>query len=162
MSTTTEPLYYTEWIDGRAIEKPLPKKLHALIQRFLILALSRDLRAPYIALPELNVLCGEDRLVPDITVTVTDSRYIDGDLAEPPLLGIEILSPGQALSDLLDKCERLLKHGTPRCWIIWPERRQAWMYTTGEFVEAHEKLSTTLAADASVEVPLADMWASLD
>ena len=79
----------------------------------------------YRVLSELNVLCGDDRLVPDITVARRNAKYRDGDLADPASLCIEIFSPGQTFSTLLDRAERLVKAGTPVCWLIWPERRQA-------------------------------------
>ena len=54
----TEPLYHVELIDGREVQKPLPKKLHVLLRRYLIVALSLELPANYLALPELNLLTG--------------------------------------------------------------------------------------------------------
>jgi Uma2 family endonuclease len=107
------------------------------------------------------VLCGKDRLVPDITIVEQSARYEDGDLADPPILAVEIMSPGQTLSQLLDRCERLQKAGTPQCWIVWPERRQAWTYTPGSFAEASERLAAALG-EGSIEVSLAEMWAELD
>jgi Uma2 family endonuclease len=162
MSTVlVQPGYHTELIDGREVEKPLPKKLHARVQAFLVRILGMKLERPYEALPELNVLCGEDRLVPDITLTKRSAVYKDGDLAEPPLLAVEIMSPGQTLSNLVDKCERLHKAGAPQCWIVWPERRQAWIFTPVSFETAKENLTASL--DGSVlEVSLAEMWSELE
>lgn len=163
MSTViTEPAYHLERIDGHEIQKPLPKKLHALIERYLILALSRDLPKRYLAAPELNVLCGEDRLVPDVSVVERDARYEDGDLADPPQLAIEIMSPGQTVGQLFDKAERLVRADCPVCWVIWPERRQAWMYSTNRMMEATEILAASLSDDSRIEVNLAEMWAELD
>jgi Uma2 family endonuclease len=162
MSTVLiDPGYHRELIDGREIEKHLPKKLHARVQAYLVRVLGVKLPKLYEALPELNVLCGEDRLVPDVTVMERSARYEDGDLADPPLLAVEIMSPGQTLSQLLDRCERLQKGGTPQCWIIWPERRQAWMYAPGSFDAASGYLTAALG-ESSIEVSLADMWAELD
>jgi Uma2 family endonuclease len=82
-------------------------------------------------------------------------------LADPALLAVEIMSPGQTLSDLLDRCERLQKSGTPQCWLIWPEKRQAWIYAPGSFHEATEIL--TISLDQTViEISLAEMRRELD
>lgn len=62
------PGYHTELLDGAEIERPLPKKLHALIQRFLLPVLARELLRLLIALPELKAKCGSDRLVADVGV----------------------------------------------------------------------------------------------
>ncbi len=132
MSTVlTGAAYHTELIDGQEVEKPLPKLLHARIQSFLIRVLASMLSKRIEVLSELNVLCGknhEDHLVPDVTVVARNPAYRNGDLFHPAILCVEIFSPGQMLSNLFDKAERLLKAGTPVCWIVWPERRQAWMY----------------------------------
>lgn len=163
MSTVaTEPVYHLERIDGREIQKPLPKKLHFLIEGFLVAVLRRELSRRYQAGPELNVLCGEDRLVPDVSVVQRNARYEDGDLADPPQLAIEIMSPGQTVGQLFDKADRLVRAGTPVCWVIWPERRQAWMYSADHMTEANETLTASLSDGSQIEVKLAEMWAELD
>jgi Uma2 family endonuclease len=113
-------------------------------------------------MPELNVLCGPDRVVPDVTVAFRNARYQDGDLADPALLCVEILSPGQTVGDLFDKADRILKAGTPLCWIIWPERRKAWMYSLKDLVEATDTLSVALDEPDRVDIPLSEMWQELD
>lgn len=164
MSTVfTQPAYHVELIDGREIEKPVPKELHAIIQSYLIEVLRTRLsKQKYRALSELNVLCGDDRLVPDIALARRNAKYRDGDLADPPLLCIEIFSPGQTFAALVDRAERLLKAGTPLCWLIWPERRQAWTYTAERLSEAGETLSAAFGDGDSIEVTAAEMWAELD
>lgn len=164
MSTVlTQPEYHLELIDGREIQKALPKKLHAIVQSYLICALGNRLsEQKYRVLSELNVLCGKDLLVPDITVAWRDAKYQDGDLRDPALLCIEIFSPGQTFSTLVDRAERLLKGGTHACWLIWPERRQAWIYTNEDMHEAGESLKTLLGDEDSIEISVAEMWAELD
>ncbi len=162
MSTfLVDAAYHKELIDGREIEKPLPKNLHAFIQIFLGAALLARLPRSCRAATELNVVCGSDRLVPDVLVVERSARYENGDLADPPVLAVEIMSPGQDLSDLFNKCERLHKTGTPQCWVIWPERRQAWIFTPTSLEAAKENLTATIG-DSSVEISLAEMWAELD
>jgi hypothetical protein len=44
MSTVlTQPQYHVELIDGREVEKPVPKKLHVFVQQYLIVELTRVL-----------------------------------------------------------------------------------------------------------------------
>ena len=155
------PTYHKELIDGCEVEKPLPKNLHAFAETFLLVNLATRLPRRYEALPELNVLCGADRLVPDVVIAERSARYDDGDLADPPLLAIEIMSPGQRLSELFDRCERLHKAGTPQCWVIWPERRQAWMFTPVSLEAAKENLTASVG-ESTIEVSVAEMWSELD
>ncbi len=161
-----ESLYRVERIDGREVEKPMPKKLHAIIQAYLIAALSANLlKRKYQVLSELNVLCGaehRDRVIPDVTVALRTAEYREGDLFDPALFCVEILSPGQSFSSLLDKAERLLQGGTPVCWIIWPERRQAWVYRKDDLHEAAAALKPELPDGDSVEIATAEMWAELE
>ena len=158
--------YHLELIDGREGQKPLPEKLHSMIQAFLIQWFGRELSKEYRALSELNVLCGPDRLVSDVTVTLRNSRYSDGDLADAPALCVEILSPGQTVGDLFDKANRLVKSGTSTCWVIWPERHKAWIYTSADLIEAAEVLDATLpdaeGEPRSLQVRVAEMWAELE
>lgn len=167
MSTVlTGAAYHTELIDGREVEKPLSKLLHARIQSFLIRVLASLLSK------RVEVSLGIERPLrkrsPRPPRTGCDSgsphnaEYRDGDLFDPAILCVEILSPGQTLSNLLDKAERLLKGGTPSCWLIWPERRQAWIYRQDELREATESLSATLADGERLEINLSDMWAELE
>ena len=138
----TEPAYHVELIGGIEIQKPLPKKFHAIVQARLIVALSKWQEANGITcevLPELDVLCGrnrEDRLIPDITVAPESAHYIDGQLADAALLCVEIMSPGQTIGSLFDKCDRIHLGGTEVCWVVWPERKRCWMYlSNGELAE---------------------------
>lgn len=132
----TEPLYHVELIDGREVEKPLPKGSHILVQRFLILNLTRKLPTNILAMPELNVLTGgvtpegrREYVVPDVTVVARSAKYENGDLAEPPIWGVKIISPGQTIGDLFVRAERLLNFGCPRVWGIWPEKQRVWEYS---------------------------------
>jgi len=158
----TPPVYHRELIDGHEVEKPLPKSLHAFIKSFLLVRLAQQLPKKYRVLAELNVLCGSDRIIPDITVPLRSARYQDGDLADPAVLCVEILSPGQTISSLFDKAERILRAGTPLCWVIWPERRQAWHYANDRLTEAKDELVADLCGDGGVRINLAELWAELD
>ena len=161
--------YHTELIDGQEIEKPLPKYLHAVIQTYIVGWFITHFPAAG-ALSELNVICGADRIVPDITVPPQNAQFIDGDLVSPPDLAIEILSPGQLLNDVTSKCDRLLQAGTGICWIIWPERRRAWNFSLDDIEELNntnrflrfgnpERFGALqLQSSLSVE----DLWAELD
>jgi Uma2 family endonuclease len=170
-AVSTRPQYYVELIDGREVEKPLPRKLHALIQTYLLLVLNRDLLPKqYQALPELNVLTGgqtvegrREYIVPDVVVVARSARYKDGDLTEPPLWGVEILSPGQTIGDLFERAGRLLKLGCPLVWVIWPEKCRAWEYSNNDLQEVKDQLTAQLPNESnSIKVKLAEMWAELD
>ncbi len=158
MSTTTAFQYHTELIGGIELEKPLPKNLHSFVQTFLIQRFGSDLPPHYRVLSEMNVRCGQDRLVPDVAIAARDAKYLDGDLLGPPLLAVEIMSPGQRLSSLIDKSERLIANGVDICWIIWPEKQKAWTCTAEGLVEQGRTLH---ALDGLLSFTLAEIWEQL-
>ena len=163
MSTVlVQPAYHLELIDGREVQKPLPKRYHFLIESYLIHTIANSLPSRYRVGPELNVLCGPDRLVPDVVVVERSARYQNDDLADPAILCVEIISPGQTLAELFDKANRFIKAGTPLCWIIWPERRKAWMYSDDDLEEAKTQLRAALPDGGVLAIDLAAMWQELD
>jgi Uma2 family endonuclease len=161
-ATFVEPASHLELIDGREVQKPVPKKFHALIQAYLTVILWNVLHDEYDVASELNVWCGPDRLVPDVTVARLRAEYRDGDLVESPALVAEIMSPGQTIGNLLDKASRLVAAGANRCWVIWPEQKRAWTLTPdGNIVEEVDHLQAHFDTVA-VTVPLLKLWAELE
>lgn len=152
--------YHVEKIDGREIQKPLPKLLHSRAQAHSMAALSAVIPADYEVLSELNVICGEDRLIPDVVVTPRSARYVDGDLADPATVCVEIMSPGQTLSSVFDRAERLLNAGTAAVWIIWPERLQAWRYTAQDLSETPDRLEARIGSK-EIAIRTEEVWTSL-
>ncbi len=165
MATPTAFTYHTELINGQEIEKPLGKKTHAYIQSVLMrLLFGLSELKDYLILPELNVLCNinhQDRIVPDIAIVPKKAQYRDGDLLDPPVLAIEIISPGQSFDDLLDKCERLCVSGTPTCWIMLPAKRQAWIYSSDGILRRSGVLHFDLPT-AVIRLRVEDVFSALD
>ena len=127
--------------------------------------MNRVFQRRYRAVSELNILTGgrtpdgrREYIVPDVTVMAPGMQYEDGNLAEPPLWGVEILSPGQTIDDLFVRAGRLLKLGSPLAWVIWPEKRQVWEYRPGDLVEKHDALLAALPDGTEIRVELAEMW----
>jgi Uma2 family endonuclease len=152
--------YHVERIHGQEIQKPLPKRLHAIVQTNIILALGALVSGlPLEILTELDVLTNSDGdwLVPDVVVAHTEATYQDGKLASPAELAVEIMSPGQTIAGLFSKCEMLHAAGTKHCWVIWPAKRAAWHYFAGEFpVQAKELLEAN-----TLQVSLSSLFSNL-
>jgi Uma2 family endonuclease len=151
MPAPTAFLYHSERIDGVEREKPTPRKSHIRIQNRILEIMfgARKLDSSFEPMPELATLLdkGTDFLVPDIVVTRTDADYDNGMLhARDALLAIEILSPGQTIPELFGKCELLHEAGCPVCWVIWGERRRAWIHLADDLREVTELQAATLPA----------------
>lgn len=126
----------TEIIDGVERKIPTPKPLHIRIQNRLEQAMFQAVakHPQFEMLPGLDVLLdrGRDYLCPDIVVTRADASFDNANdilHARDALLAIEILSPGQTVQELFGKVSLLHEAGCPACWVIWGERRRAWVST---------------------------------
>lgn len=112
----------TEMFDGAVLVSPSPGFGHA----DAVLALAGRLRAA--APPWLRVLASpfpvrlgrQTELCPDLVV----ARYVDltrDVLAAPPLLAVEVRSPGGGLLDLSVKRLVYARHRVPSFWVLDPE-----------------------------------------
>jgi Uma2 family endonuclease len=121
---------------------------------------------------ELNTLTGgrtpdgrREYIVPDLQVVAKSAKYEDGDLAEAPVLGVEILSPGQSITDLFVRADRLVKLGASNVWVIWPEKRRAWQVGADLIDESSSKLTLRLPEGSRpdcLNIDLHEMWAVLE
>jgi Uma2 family endonuclease len=121
LNRTEKP--HCEFIDGVLRPKPMPTKLHALIQFLLVLQLRKQ---NVDALQEVTIRLGETKFfIPDVIA----ARNIQHPYpTEPVLLCIEILSPETRLGATFAKCEDYHAWGVPYCWVIDPMKRSAWEY----------------------------------
>lgn len=87
------------------------------------------------------------------------SQPIEAVLTRPPFLCIEILSPEDRMSRILERVHEYLAFGVPYLWIVDPESRTAYQYTKEEGREVREELTT---ANPDIAVRLADLFAELD
>jgi Uma2 family endonuclease len=91
---------------------------------------------------------------PDVCVVVgqMDERII----RQPPFLCVEILSPDDRVQDLQRKIDDYLEFGVPSVWIIDPDSRRAWMYSSEGVVEIKDGFLRTRGPD--IAVPLAELF----
>lgn len=117
---------YCEYVDGVLHPKPMPTKLHALIQKILMRLLDRQ---GVESLSEVHVRLSPTKfLIPDVIAAPT----IQGPYpTDPVLLCVEILSPEDRIGAILAKCEQYHAWGVPYGWVVDPEKRTAWQYHPG-------------------------------
>ena len=126
----------SEYIDGKIIQKPMPKGKHSTIQGELIIALNGILKAQKIAraFPELRCTFGGCSLVPDVSVFTWNRipRDRDGEIADSftivPDWTIEILSPEQSQTRVTKKILYCLDNGTQLGWLIDPSEQSVLVY----------------------------------
>jgi Uma2 family endonuclease len=166
-----------EYIGGQLLERPVPKPLHSRVQGNLIellgpLARQHGCRfGPELSIDKHNEK-GSEWLTPDNALYHDPPKKSLGGNALPDdiELVVEILSPDQSLSILLDKTVHYLNWGVPFIWIIDPYRQQAEIYRSvhdsGEmsFINADVSVNDNLFVlfrdgKTSLTVPLADALA---
>lgn len=118
-----------EYVDGILVERNMGDWLHSLIQRNLIVALTR--KYPYLyAVPELRSQVKETRYrLPDVSVVLSppSTDY----LLDAAHIAIEILFKGDDASETLEKLEEYSAKGVPNIWLVDPRIEHLSTYSAG-------------------------------
>jgi Uma2 family endonuclease len=136
-----------EYRDGVLTQKSMPTWKHAfVISR--IMKLIEAANPNVWAVSELSVCLRAERyLVPDVAVQRHDSIQ-DPYPSQPIPLCVEVLSPGDRLSETIAKGEEYLAWGVPMVWIVDPEKRVAWELSTVHGL--HEAREALTAGEISI------------
>ena len=113
-----------EYIDGEVVERNMGKYEHGRLQGllFLLLTLEYEESLRVQAVPEWRVQVSPTRVrIPDLVIVPGGPQ--PPVLVEPPLLVVEILSPGDTYSDMQRRSSDYLRMGVKTIWIIDPETR---------------------------------------
>lgn len=142
----------SEYIDGRIIQKPMPKGKHSLLQTRLSAVLNAALQPEQIAwaFTELRCTFGNRSIVPDISV-FTWSRIpcdANGEIANEiethPDWAIEILSPDQSQTRVTKNILHCLQYGSQLGWLIDPGEQTVLAYFPPEQVKIFDQPSDRL------------------
>lgn len=115
-----------EYSNGIAIQKPMPKTRHSLLQKRLLREIDRHTNF-YTALPELRCTFAERSIVPDIAVVAWNRIPLNAagepedDFMAAPDWAIEILSPNQKATRVIDNLLYCLRYGCQLGWLLDPE-----------------------------------------
>ncbi len=141
--------------------KPMPSKNHGIVQANAVFELKTRYRDQFRFASEINIEVGGRVMVPDIGIFAKMSVDMDHDeivLTQLPLTTIEILSPRQALDELVDKATAYLAAGVKSCWIISPKTLGIFVGTApGKFAYFSDDQTLTDPA-TGIEMPLAPLF----
>jgi Uma2 family endonuclease len=117
LNTTYRP--DVDYVDGHIEERNLGDTDHGKLQKRLLILLSlREEEWGVEVLPATRVRVSPTRFrVPDVCVVRA------GDADEPtvtlaPLLCLEVLAPGQSLSEMRERAQDFFKMGVPEVWVF--------------------------------------------
>ncbi len=129
----------SEYVDGEVVQKPMPTTDHAIIQGLLSLVFGLFLRANPVAIggPEWRCVFGppgrERARLPDFALVLRERlRTTRGDepFFGPPDIAVEVMSPDDRMSDVLDKVRFYLENGVRLVWLIDPATRSVMVWTS--------------------------------
>jgi Uma2 family endonuclease len=115
-----------EYMDGDISQKPMPKTRHSILQKRLLAKIDAG-STDYTALPEVRCTFAGRSIVPDIAVVAWDRIPInergepEDNFMEAPDWAIEILSPNQQATRVIDNLLHCLRYGTKLGWLIDPD-----------------------------------------
>ena len=151
-----------DYVDGELVERNVGEYSHSTVQGFLLKILFALESALSIrARPELRIRVSPTRFrIPDITVMLK-SQHIEPVPSTPPFLCIEVVSPEDRMSRIVERVKEYLAFGVKYVWVIdpAPPSRSAYCYTADEGREVRDQL-TTQNPDISISVP--ELFAELD
>ncbi|NCT52632.1 MAG: Uma2 family endonuclease [Microcystis aeruginosa G13-03] len=103
-----------EYLDGVAIQKPMPKTRHSILQKRLLAEVDSH-TADYTALPELRCTFGGRSIVPDVAVIAWNR--------------INLNEAGEPEDDFREAPLHCLKHGGKLGWMLDPDDYSVLMFT---------------------------------
>ena len=121
----------SEYIDGRVYQKPMPQGKHSVLQSRLVAAVNQvgiAQRSAH-AFTELRCTFGGRSLVPDISVfdweriPLNEAGEVENQFVICPDWTIEILSPDQRPTRVINNILFCLNQGTRLGWLIDPDER---------------------------------------
>jgi Uma2 family endonuclease len=142
-----------DYIDGKIEERAVGERDHSFLQRKLLLLLSTPMAEPYfICTGKLRVqVSPENYRVPDL-VLLSAAAPVEQIVQTPPLLCIEILSPGDTIPEILIRARDYIHMGVPEVWLFDPRRRIVTIYDGSKLATHVDGLLTVPGTPIAVSI----------
>jgi Uma2 family endonuclease len=150
-----------EFVEGRIEERNLGEKEHSILQRYLtvLFAIKRGEWGVEV-FPELRTQTKTRNFrVPDVLVIRAGEKF-ERYVTQPPLIAIEILSPEDTLQAMQGKAAEYRQFGIDNIWIVDPEPRIAYRYTSAGLEEV--RTGELIVPETPIRLVLGEMFAELD
>ncbi len=146
-----------EYIDGELWERNVGKFEHSRIQALLTgWFIARERTFGLMVLTEQRVQVSPTRVrIPDVALVPVGAH--PEVLLDPPVLIVEVLSPGDSYTDTQRRADDYLRMGVEHLWIVDPVSRTGRMYSEGMWTEASQ-----LTATGSTSIELETLFHSME
>jgi Uma2 family endonuclease len=161
----------SEYIDGEIYQKPMPQGKHSIVQTDLAPAINQIGRPKKLAyaFTELRCTFAGRSIVPDIAVfewariPVDQNGEISNKVEIAPDWIIEILSPDQSTTKVINKILFSIKHGTKLGWLIDPDDKSVMIFQPNQLPEIkyNTEILPVLTVLGSWEISAADIFSWL-
>jgi len=128
-----------DYVDGEVRERNMGEHDHARLQALIASwFLGHEAEWKIESLIEQRVRAGEARYrIPDVCLLHADAPY-EKIIEHPPLLCIEILSPEDRLTRVVERIEDFLRMGVEHVWLIDPTQRKSFVCKPGSMTEPQD------------------------
>ncbi|MFN4257256.1 MAG: Uma2 family endonuclease [Saprospiraceae bacterium] len=137
--------------------KPMPSRIHALVQKRLAVFLDNNYSSRFEGYTELTLNTPGEKSTPDIAllpIEEIDWLHDEIKVSEAPLLTVEILSPRQSVQSLLDKTEVYFDFGVKSCWVVLPSLKTIYVFAApGQYQPFHAP-DTLHDPNLDIHIPL--------
>jgi Uma2 family endonuclease len=151
----------SEFIDGRIYQKPMPQGKHSRLQTHFPAAINQIIERSRLgcAFTELRCTFGGRSIVPDITVfewsriLINATGEVENVFSIYPDWTIEILSPDQRPTRVINNILFCLNHGTKLGWLIDPDEKTVLIFWPNQ-----QPIALEDASDVLPMLPLMGDW----
>jgi Uma2 family endonuclease len=159
LNTTYRP--DCDYIDGKVKERNVGEIAHSFTQTILAAIFNSNRKLwQAVAGTELRIRVSAERVrIPDVCVK-RRSDPSDPVLTVPPLVCIEVLSPGDTLESTQDRCMDYFRMGVPHVWIVDPIRRLGFVALPDG--PARESVQGFAVPGTPIRISLTEVFAELD
>ena len=153
---------YLEYVNGVVLQKPMPNADHRKLVDELVIELGLyRRRTGGSSGPE-----GRVRMPDGTGYRLPDTAYwapgVDSGDDSLPTLVVEVRSPGQPLSALLEKCRAFRRNGVAVCWLFDPESRSVQVFEGDRDGERHDAAELTSIHLPGFTLDVPALFATLD
>jgi len=146
-----------EYVDGEVLERNVGEKNHSKIQaRLVAFLLAHAGEFGTFSLPEWRMCIAPGRYrIPDVLI-VAGPEPDEKVLTTPPLVCVEILSPEDRVSRMQNKIAEYLAFGVRYVWVLDPETKEAFVYTSGGMKKVDDGFLRT--ENPALSIPLDQLF----
>lgn len=141
--------------------KPMPSKHHSFIQTVLASQFLFKYRN-YLPMSELSIVINDKAKVPDIAIYKKEEFNLTNEeikVQQIPLGVIEILSPTQNITELLEKSKEYFEAGVKSYWLIVPPLKNVFIFhKPNNYTASFEKNDTLKDEVLDVEFSLSEIF----